>query len=203
MLAVTIQGIALGLSTGLFCLAYCAPVYVPLMMSEKGGVARSARVVGELALGRLVAYLAFGAVVGYLGTQLEEPFLQKMVGIAMVVLSAFLLLYVATRGWPHLAFCRWLGGCRFRFPIVFGFFTGINICPPFLLAISYAFGLASIAEGMLLFGSFFVGTSVYLVLLLPLGYLGRWQSLRLISLMAALLSGVFFLVVGLVRVVTQ
>ena len=199
MLEVTIQGILLGLSTGLFCLGYCAPVFVPLMMSENRAMAHDALVVGELALGRLVAYLACGAVAGYLGMQLEGPSFQRAVGGTMVVLSTLLLLYVATRRWPHFTLCRWANVRYFRFPIVFGFLTGINVCPPFLLAISYTFGLGSMGKGALLFGGFFLGTSVYLLVLLPLGYLGRWQSLRLIALMTALLSGVFFFMMGLTR----
>ncbi len=107
MVEVTIQGILLGLSTGLFCLGYCAPVFVPLMMSENRTMARGALVIGELALGRLVAYLTSGAVAGYLGMQLEGPSFQRAVGGAMVVLSTLLLLYVATRGWPHFTLCRW------------------------------------------------------------------------------------------------
>jgi hypothetical protein len=91
----------------------------------------------------------------------------------------------------------------FHFPVIFGFFTGINICPPFLLAISRVLDLGSIAGGMLLFGGFFLGTSVYLALLLPLGYLGRWQSLRLISLMTALLTGIFFFVMGMISLVAM
>lgn len=201
MVGVAIQGISLGLSTGLFCLAYCAPVFVPLMISDKRGIGQSARTVFELALGRLVAYLAFGGLVSYLGMQLEGPFFQRVVGITMVVLSAFLLLYVATKRWPHLTLCRWVSGRHFHFPIIFGFFTGINICPPFLLAISYTFGLRSMVKGILLFSGFFLGTSVYLVLLLPLGYLGMSQNLRLIALVTALLSGAFFFLVGLIRLV--
>jgi len=199
MVEVTIRGILLGLSTGLSCLAYCGPVFVPLMMSENRGTAQSALVIGELALGRLVAYLAFGAAVGYIGMQLEGPSFQRVMAGAMVVLSALLLLYVATKGWPHLTLCRWANRRYVRFPIAFGFLTGFNVCPPFLLAISHAFGLGSIVKGMFLFGGFFMGTSVYLLLLLPLGYLGRWEKVRLIALMTAMLSGVFFFLVGITR----
>lgn len=199
MMEAMLHGILLGLSTGLFCLGYCAPVFVPLMMSRNEEVAQSIQVVGELALGRLVAYLAIGAAAGYVGVRLEGPFFQIVIGAAMIVLSVLLLLYAATRGWPYLSICRRLSGCHFRFPIAFGFLTGINICPPFLLAISHAFGMGSVIKGVLVFGGFFVGTSVYLVLLLPLGYLGRWQSLRLIALMTALLSGVFFFLMGIAR----
>jgi sulfite exporter TauE/SafE len=199
MIVVTTQGILLGLSTGLFCLGTCGPVFVPLMMAEKRGAAQSARVIGELALGRLVAYLIFGAAVGYLGMQLEGPAFQRIMAGAMVVLSFVLLLYAATRGWPHLPLCRWANGRHLRFPIALGFLTGLNVCPPFLLAISTAFGLGSIGHGMLLFGGFFLGTSVYLLLLLPLGYLGRWQNVRLVALLTAVLSGAFFFLMGITR----
>jgi hypothetical protein len=56
-------------------------------------------------------------------------------------------------------------------------------------------------KGMSLFGGFFMGTSVYLLLLLPLGYLGRWENVRLIALMTALLSGIFFFLMGIARLV--
>jgi sulfite exporter TauE/SafE len=201
MMEVAIQGILLGLSTGLFCLGYCAPVFVPLIMSEKRAVAHNTLVVGELALGRLIAYLLSGAVAGYLGMQLEGPSFQRLVGWAMIVLSAILLLYVATMRWPQFSLCKWAKGHYFRFPIVFGFLTGINICPPFLLAISYTFSFGSITKGILLFGGFFLGTSVYLLVLLPLGYLGQWQNLRIIALITAILSGVFFLLMGVARLI--
>ncbi|WP_455364915.1 sulfite exporter TauE/SafE family protein [[Eubacterium] cellulosolvens] len=200
MLAVTVEGLMLGLSTGVFCLAYCGPVFVPFMISEKRGLAKSAVVVGELAVGRLIAYLSVGAAAGYLGMRLEGPVSQRVIGLMMVILSAFLILYVATRWRPRFTLCRWISGKRYiQFPFIFGFLTGINICPPFLLAISYALDLGSMFKGAALFGGFFLGTSVYLLLLLPLGYLGRWQSLRLISLMTALLTGIFFLVLGIIR----
>jgi hypothetical protein len=131
--------------------------------------------------------------------QLEGPSFQRVMAGAMVVLSILLLLYVATKGWPHLPLCHWADRRYVRFPIAFGFLTGFNVCPPFLLAISHAFGLGSIGKGMFLFGGFFTGTSVYLLLLLPLGYLGRWENVRLIALMTAMLSGVFFFLVGITR----
>jgi len=198
MFEVTIQGILLGLSTGLFCLGYCAPVYVPLMMSGDGGVSRSARVLGELAAGRLVAYVVVGATAGYVGVQLEGKLLEIVTGASMTVLSVLLLLYAATQGWPHLSICRWASQHRLRYPIAFGFLTGFNVCPPLLLAISYAFGLGSLG-GLLLFAGFFMGTSAYLVLLFPLGFLGKWRTIRLIALMTAVLSGAFFLLMGVAR----
>jgi hypothetical protein len=146
--------------------------------------------------------MAFGMAAGYIGMRIDGPSFQRAIGGAMVVLSVILLLYVATRGWPHLPICRWANQRHLRFPFAFGFLTGLNVCPPFLLAISYAFGMGSAINGTFLFGGFFLGTSVYLLVLLPLGYLGRWQNLRLIALITALLSGVFFFLMGIARFIS-
>ncbi|MEA1906488.1 MAG: hypothetical protein U9N12_05980, partial [Euryarchaeota archaeon] len=70
---------------------------------------------------------------------------------------------------------------------------------PFLLAISCALGQGNMPGGVLFFGGFFAGTSAYLVLLLPLGYLGGGRTWRRIELIVALLSGVFFLMRGIAR----
>jgi sulfite exporter TauE/SafE len=201
VLEVTLQGLLLGLATGLSCLGYCGPIYIPLMMAEKRGTVQTARVIAELALGRLVAYLLFGAAIGYIGGKVDGPLFQRVMAGATVLLSLLLLVYVTTQGWPNLSVCRWVDKRHLRFPVVFGFLSGFNVCPPFLLAISYTFGLASIFRGMLLFCGFFAGTSVYLLLLLPLGYLGRWQNIRLVGLMTAVLAGIFFLFVGVIRFV--
>lgn len=202
MVDIILQGIFLGLSTGLFCLGFCAPVFVPLLMSENRRVVNCVKVVCELALGRLIAYLVIGAGAGYLGMLLEGPLSRKVVGGSMVVLSGLLLLFFVTRRWPHLNLCRRLNGHYFNFPMTFGFLTGINICPPFLIAISHTFGLGDLTKGILFFGSFFLGTSVYLVMLLPLGYLGRWESIHQIALMATLISGVFFFLMGIAQLVS-
>lgn len=199
MMEVLLQGISLGISTGLFCLGYCAPVFVPLLMSGKGGLAQGVLVISELALGRLIAYLVVGAAAGYLGMQLEGHAFQIMIGVAMIIMSALLIIYAAAgmRNRPTPVICNRFEMRSLRFPWLFGFLAGINICPPFLLAISCAVGQGNVAGGMLLFGGFFVGTSVYLVMLLPLRYLGRWQDMRRIALIVALLSGVFFFLMGI------
>jgi sulfite exporter TauE/SafE len=196
MMKTVFQGAFLGLSTGLSCLGYCAPILVPLLMSGDGRLVQGVRVIGELVLGRLAAYLVIGAAAGSIGAQMEGPFFRTVTGASMVIMSILFLFYVLTRWRPHLSACRWAGERSFRFPVAFGFLTGINVCPPFLLAISYALSTGSVGKGMLFFSGFFIGTSVFFVLLLPLGCLGRWRDLRLIALMAALLSGAFFFLKG-------
>jgi hypothetical protein len=71
--------------------------------------------------------------------------------------------------------------------VIGGLVTGLNPCAPVLLA------FAAAAESRTLFESlvFFLGTSVYPVPLPLLGFLGRWNRLRLVARLAVGLMGAF------------
>lgn len=190
------QGILLGLSTGVFCLVTCAPVYVPFVLSEDRKLRRNILSIGEIAMGRLIAYLFFGLILGILGKQINGPWLNRAIGTAMILLSAFMLAFVVVKKWPHFGLCK-LSKKYVNYPAFFGFLTGINVCPPFLLAMSTALSYASIAGSIFLFGGFFVGTSFYLILLVPLGFAAKVENIRQIGLITAVMSGVMFFVLGL------
>jgi hypothetical protein len=190
------QGMLLGFSTGIFCLVTCAPVYVPFVLSEDRKLRQNILAIGEIATGRLIAYLFFGLILGILGKQINSPWLNRAIGIAMILLSAFMLAFVMVKKWPHFGLCK-LSKKYVKYPAFFGFLTGINVCPPFLLAMSAALSYTSIVGSMLLFGGFFVGTSFYLVLLVPLGLAARVESIREIGLITTVMSGVLFLALGL------
>jgi sulfite exporter TauE/SafE len=192
-----LSGALLGLSTGLFCLASCAPVFVPFMIAEDRSLRRNLRIVGELALGRLAAYLLVGAAVGFLAIRVESPLVRHAAGIALIAVSILLLIFVLAGRSPSLGLCRALHTREETLPLLFGFLTGINICPPFLLAIGYAAGIGSVTGSMLVFLGFFCGTSLYLLVLLPLGLAGHRESLRTIGRTTAALSGALFLVIGI------
>jgi sulfite exporter TauE/SafE len=150
----------------------------------------------ELVAGRLIAYLLFGLIVGILGTQIDSHWLNKAVGVGMIILSVVMLAFVMVKKWPHIGLCK-LSKKYMNYPFLFGFLTGINVCPPFLLAMSAALSYASIAGSVLLFVGFFAGTSFYLILLVPLGFTAKVESIRLIGLITAVLSGVLFFVLGI------
>lgn len=147
-------------------------------------------------LGRLAAYLLVGAMVGVLAVHIDSPLLRRATGIALVLVSLLLLFFVLTQRSPTTALCRMFHGRERTMPVLFGFLTGINVCPPFLPPISYAAGVGSIAGSMLVFLGVFLGTSLYLTLLLPFGWAGKYENFRLIGQIAAVLSGVLFLVIG-------
>lgn len=190
------RGMLLGLSTGVFCLVTCAPVYVPFVLSEDRKLRRNILSIGQIAMGRLIAYLFFGLILGILGKQIDGPWLNKAIGTAMILLSVLMLAFVAVKKWPHFGLCK-LSKKYVNYPAFFGLLTGINVCPPFLLAMSAALSYASITGSILLFGGFFVGTSFYLILLVPLGLAAKVESIRQIGLITTVMSGVMFLALGL------
>ena len=190
------RGMLLGLSTGVFCLVTCAPVYVPFVLSEDRKLRRNILSIGQIAIGRLIAYLFFGLILGILGKQIDGPWLNKAIGTAMILLSVLMLAFVAVKKWPHFGLCK-LSKKYVNYPAFFGLLTGINVCPPFLLAMSAALSYTSITGSILLFGGFFVGTSFYLILLVPLGLAAKVESIRLIGLITTVMSGVMFLALGL------
>lgn len=71
----------------------------------------------------------------------------------MILLSVLMLVFVAVKKWPHFGLCS-LSKKYMNYPAFFGFLKGINVCPPFLLAMSAALSYASIAGSILLFGGF-------------------------------------------------
>jgi sulfite exporter TauE/SafE len=140
-------GFILGLSTGIVCLAYCGPVLIPYLMGEGKGIYKNIGSVFLFLLGRLAAYLLVGTLAGMIGNVILQPSAVKTVfiGVLYVILSLLMIVYGfhrfreiclgrsqrmakknSTRRWPFLL------------PMTGGFATGLNLCPPFLLAITGA-----------------------------------------------------------------
>ena len=81
-----------------------------------------------------------------------------------------------------------------------GFLTGVNVCPPFLLAFSDAAQFPRLGQSLLFFTAFFIGTSAYLAPLPLVGMVGRRESVRTIGRLAAGIVGLFYLYSGIVNV---
>ncbi|PWR69826.1 sulfite exporter TauE/SafE family protein [Methanospirillum lacunae] len=197
MIETIASGILLGLSTGLFCLASCAPIMVPFMLGEKRNLKKIVSTTINLSIGRLCAYILIGTAVGIFAANLEENLFHKIGGAALVLVSVLLLLYTFSLIPIHPRFCGCNPKIQSNIPVLFGFLTGINICPPFLLAISYAISLGNLLGSILLFLGFFIGTSIYLVLLIPVGYVGKYENFRVVGRITAILSSIVFFFVGI------
>jgi sulfite exporter TauE/SafE len=192
------KALLLGLSTGLFCAGFCVPLVGPLLLSDESrSVRRSASRVLLFLAGRLVAYLLFGLVFGALGGVLSHIWGVKAILLPLLyaVLGVLMIVYSVVQSFPHIGFCRALGQpVRSGWYIALvGFLAGINLCPPFLLAVTTVMDIGGALRGMLFFLVFFLATSVYLLPLFFAGLVSRFSSVRFAGRVAAVLAGVYFL----------
>jgi cytochrome c biogenesis protein CcdA len=85
-------------------------------------------------LGRLFGYAIFGFVAGMLGGFIPFHIRPVIVAFANVFLGG-ILIYTSIRGAKkEICPAHKLNGIRN--PAILGFLTGINICPPFILALT-------------------------------------------------------------------
>lgn len=190
----------LGLSSGLYCLGACAPILVPYLLSEdRGKLKGNVRVLVEYSSGRLVAYLIFGFIVGMIGQKAQSPFEKSLIGVAIIASAVVILMYGFVKNFPMLDVCRILSPkiASKKIPWVFGFLTGINICPPFVMAITYTLELGGVWKAILSFFAFFIGTTIYLIPLTFTGYLVKFEKVRMAAQIASVIAGVWFLFYGI------
>lgn len=196
--ALAARALVLGLSTGLFCVGFCVPLLGPIMLArETRTVRQSAASIGLFLAGRLVAYLLFGLVFGSLGGVLTRFWSIRSVLLPVVygALGILMILYGIVQSFPHLGFCRAIDP-RIRsrwYLLLVGFLAGINICPPFLLAVTTAMDLGGALPGMLFFLVFFVATSLYLIPLIFSGLISRFSEVRFAARLAAIVAGGYFI----------
>jgi sulfite exporter TauE/SafE len=205
------SGFLLGLASGTSCLAFCAPVLVPYLVAEAAGPLRSVPLLARFMFGRLLGYLLFGLFVGVAGSLVGQgPRREIGFGLAFLGLAALLVCYGFGQPRRSKAACvvdgrtsalrrlagRWPG----VLPIVLGLLTGLNLCPPFALAVAGAAESGGVAASVWFFATFFLGTSIFFLPLPGLGALRRFETLRLVARLAAGVVGVYFLYRGVVLV---
>jgi len=195
------KGLVLGLSTGVYCAAACAPVMLPYLVAHDGR-ARGQHIavaIAQFSGGRLVAYLLVGAAGAALGAELigSAP-ARRVAGVAVIALAGLMVAYGLGRSFPQARLCRRLANTApvTRFPLAAGFLTGINVCPPFLLLLAALVTSDHVGHGMLMALAFFLGTSLFLVPLGFAGFLGLVPRLRGVAEVAALFAGLWFLASG-------
>lgn len=192
-----VRGAALGLATGVTCLASCGPVYAAYLLGEKRSALGSVRIILLLNLGRFAAYAAFGAAAGLLGGAVPSEFRIPLSAAGYILFATYLILS-AVRVQKSCGGCstsRLLSFTRSAF--LLGVLTGFSICPAFLIALTSAFESSGAVGGMLHFMGFYAGTTVYM---LPFAFLGllthrAWftGAARVLSVIVA----VYFLAFGI------
>lgn len=195
-----VEALILGLSTGPICLAYCAPVLVPLIVSVDGPHRSygTTRLLGLFLLGRFGGYLSVGLVAGLIGSRIFSPGSGPgwMVTLAMGVA---LLVFGLMKNFPSLKLCQmWPGGrSSTGWGVVLGFLTGLSICPPFVAAVASSATLGTVHGAMLYFVAFFAGTLIYVPPMILLGPLSAKVPFNHVAKVCLLLSGAWFIFRGI------
>jgi hypothetical protein len=198
------RGFLLGLANGTICLAYCAPVVIPYLLGEGRSIKGNYWLLGQFLIGRLFGYLIFAVFAWALGLFLATSKLRDLIfGLCYLILAGFLIYYCfkKSKGLCAAEYFKGLMGKRFAIhhflPIILGFLTGVNLCPPFLLAFTSAVSAISLLSALAFFSTFFLGTLVFFV---PIPFLGFWkqnQVCQWIGKMAAGIIGVYYFIMGI------
>jgi sulfite exporter TauE/SafE len=204
----SVEALLLGLATGPVCLASCGPVVLPWMLVQPQGVRLHARQMAFFLGARLVGYLLFASLIWMAGTAIARSLGDHswMYGAVQVLLAGGLLVYAA--GWPH-AHCAiarseppglvHIGEAspdppqpRATGAVMLGFLTGINLCPPFLVAGIRAAALPTLPGALFFFAIFFAGTVVWFIPFLSLSAVRRTPSFLTVARMVAVLLACWY-----------
>jgi sulfite exporter TauE/SafE len=182
------------------------------MLVQPRGVRTHVRQLSAFLAARLSGYLLFAATVWLAGSVIQRSWAGRtwIFGGVQVLLAVGLLVYAA--GWPH-ARC-WAAESstdgssglvqigelprshRSRSPrsgaLPLGFLTGISVCPPFLVAGVRAAQLGSLADALLFFAVFFLGTAIWFVPFVSLGVVRRTPSFLTVARMVAVLLACWY-----------
>jgi hypothetical protein len=198
------QGFFLGLANGTSCLALCAPILIPFLLSEGNNVGQNLATLLKFLGGRLGGYLLFAVLAWAVGGLLTETGGTQtlLIGGTYIGLSLLLLAAVLRKERPDSGACA-LSDARARFrrwpaliPFGMGLLAGLKVCPPLLLAFTNAASSGTLGGSLLLFVTFFLGTSFYFLPVSLVGTLTRLPDLRLVGKFAAVIVALYYFYSG-------
>lgn len=195
-----LQPLLAGLSVGAFCLTYCFPFIGTFFGAEERSPKKNFLILLEFLGGRLAGYLCFGLLVGYLGEKFDPRWLRRATDISFIVLSLALFFYLLGLV-REKNFCRPPKFLKARSPMLMGFFMGINLCPPFLLSVTYVFSRHSALYGMAYFALFFLASSLYFLPTVFVGLASRAKEFRTMARTSGFLVATLFFIYGIYSLV--
>jgi sulfite exporter TauE/SafE len=197
MPADVVSGFFVGLSSGMSCLGICSPYLIPFLLAEERNVKQNFFVILEFLSGRLVAYFFIGLISGFAGVALSELSIsEKIIGVLMVIAGIMLFLY--SSGISNLIKIHPLRKISIRVPFIAGLVSGLNVCPPFITAVTYAMSFHNVIVSITYFLFFFLGTAVYLIPFVFSGLISKFETARNAGRIAGILVAVFVIINGIV-----
>ena len=204
------EALALGLGSGPVCLAACGPVLLPWLGSAPRDLRTTTRLVLLFLGGRLAGYWGFAIVVWAAGLAIPLDLRTRTLifGLANFGLAA-LLGFAAC--FPHRPCPAASGPSKPRLyqigaserlhppaAVSLGFFTGLNLCPPFVAAGVRAAATHTLLGALLFFSLFFAGTAVWFIPSLAVSPLRRFKVIPTIARMAMATLAVYYGYLGVV-----
>lgn len=193
-----IAGYLAGLSVGVFCLGLCLPVFLPVLLSEKRSGKGIINILLEFSLGRLIGYLFFGLIFGWFGQVIQNTGIHLIVTLSNIWLGVLLIIFGL--GMINMRYCALVPFKKVKWPLLLGFLTGVNVCPPFIASLTYVFNLRDVFLSLLYFAMFFLGTSTYIIPASILGFATRSKWAVKIAHISSIVAGLFFVVSGFLSV---
>jgi len=202
-----LKGLILGLSNGVVCLMYCAPVLVPYFLGEGNKVRKNYTYLGAFLLGRMIGYLLFGYVAWVVNQVFYNAirYREAVFGGIYIVLSIAMLIYgLSNRETPCAAkslkkhSLRLFTKKEWFVPVCLGFLTGLNLCPPFILAFVEASNAGGVFQSIFFFFTFFLGTSLYFIPTPLFGALNKHVQLKMIGKAAAVVVAGYYFYTGII-----
>lgn len=198
------EAFLLGISSGPVCLASCSPVLVPVLAAERKSPRGTSALLAQFLAGRLAGYLGFACIAWLVGLSLRfQPRGQALafgladLGLA-ILLAAYALAMRANAETPCEQTCpaarAHLFAERYRSfaSVCLGFVSGLTLCPPFVAAGVRAAESAGLAQALLFFVCFFLGTSIWFAPSVGLGMLRRFAAVGAVArLTLFLLAGYY------------
>lgn len=189
-----------------------APLYLsPFFLGEAKSTRSNILSITRFLTGKLVGYLFWGIVAYLFGRSLETLPLYNTLLFGII----FLLLSICM---AYSGLSNAQGRCtlkiiqrNFKGPIILkngmmtvllGLLTGINFCPPFLLAFSSTASNNDLAHSLFYFFSFYVGTLLYFIPVIFLGALSKEVQIQTIGKMMSSIMAMYFFYKGLLMIMT-
>lgn len=196
-----IGGFILGLSTGPICMGTCLPLMLPFSLQTTADNSRYSSIfkfLGQFISGRFISYLLFGLSMGYLGSIFYTTLINKISLLMMFLFALLLIVYGLGFKFSKNDLCKsaFKYSKKKSFPFILGILTGINFCPPFMLATLYSFERSATPfYGVSFFMAFFIATSLYL---LPIVLVKKINTRYLMkaSKITAIIAGFYFIYRG-------
>ncbi len=201
----------LGLTSGGSCLVSCGPLAAALLASEGISLKRSSALLGIFLSGRLLGYLGWAVLSWLLGWVIyQSPKGFAFFSAANLLLGAWLIYYGIRKPVFSHQSCpganlisldsSWRSHQGLFRGGVWGFLSGLQICPPFLTALAEAAQTGSLEGSLLFFLLFYLGTGIWFIPFPFIGTLGRFHQVAQVARFLTLPLGAYFMYSGLITI---